>query len=90
MNCKICGYSAFEKDGRVWTCNECGAEHVMSRDLKTVTSVHSTRKGGKFNINIGAGSDILGMCIGDNARVTQVVSGNTRNVTQVVMSRKLL
>lgn len=58
----------------------------MSKDLKTVTSVHSKQKSGKFNINIGNGSNIFGMCIGDNAQVTQVASGSgVRNVNQVVI-----
>jgi hypothetical protein len=86
MECKICGNNSFDKDGRIWTCKGCGSEHVMSKDLRTVTSVHSTRKSSKYNINIGTGSNIFGMCIGDNAQVTQVVSGGgVRKVTQIVI-----
>lgn len=84
MKCNFCGSKDFDKEGRIWTCTSCSAEHVMDKTLTRVVSVHLEKKGsGNYNINISGDSKIHGMCIGDNARITQTIVTSGSNISGV-------
>lgn len=72
MNCKICGSDDFDKEGRVWTCNVCKSEHVLTKSMTHFQAVYLPKTMKNINIKLTNVYKTYGFVIGDNNKVTQV------------------